>query len=57
MAVVSLYSSMVPQFLEAMSPEEHNRLYRMLHLSVKVNPDGRMDIGGTLTFYNSDNMP
>ncbi len=57
-AVVSLYSATVPQRLEAMTTEERrHRLYRMLHLSVRVNPDGKMDVRGTLKVCNRDNMP
>ncbi len=56
-AVVSLYSSMVPQSLEGMTPEERHRLYRLLHLSVRVNPDGRMDVAGDLTLCNTANIP
>ena len=56
-AVVSLYSSIVPQSLEGMTPEERHRLYRLLHLSVRVNPDGRMDVTGGLTLCNTANIP
>jgi len=45
-AVVSLYSATVPQRLEAMTTEERHRFYRMLHLSVRVNTDGKMDVRG-----------
>jgi hypothetical protein len=56
-AVVSRYSAMVSQSLEDMAPEDRHRLYRMLYLSVRVNPDGRMDVEGTLNVCNRDNMP
>ena len=56
-AVVSLYSAIVPQSLEDMAPEERHRLYRLLHLEVRVNPDGRMDVEGGLTLCNTANIP
>jgi hypothetical protein len=56
-AVVSPYSVTVPQPLEAMTTEERHRLYRMLHLSVRVNPDGKMDVRGTLKVCNKNNIP
>jgi hypothetical protein len=56
-AVVSQYSAMVPQSLEDMAPEERHRLYPLLHLEVRVNPDGRMDVEGGLTLCNTANIP
>ncbi len=45
-AVVSLYSATVPQRLEARTTEGRHRFHRMLHLSVRVNTDGKMDVRG-----------
>ena len=42
---------------EAMTTEERHRLYRMLHLSVRVNPEGKMDMRGTLKVCNRNNIP
>jgi site-specific DNA recombinase len=56
-AVVSLYSGLVPESLEAMTSEERNQLYRMLRIDVRVHVDGTMDIGGALSVCNSDSIP
>ena len=42
-AVVALYSRIVPESLDTMTPEERNRLYRMLRLGVEVHPDGTLE--------------
>jgi hypothetical protein len=49
-AVVALYSKMVPQSLDTITPEERNRLYRMLHVGVEVHPDGTLEVGGASGF-------
>ena len=51
-AVVALYSKMVPESLDTITPEERNRLYRMLRLGVEVHPDGRLDVGGGIRVCN-----
>jgi hypothetical protein len=56
-AVVSLYTGLVPESLEAMTSEERNQLYRMLRINVRVHMDGAMDIGGALRVCNSDSIP
>jgi len=45
--VVTPYSKVVPQFLDTITPEERNRLYRTLRLGVEVRPDGKLEVGAT----------
>jgi hypothetical protein len=45
-ALVALYSKMVPESLDTITPEERNRLYRMLRVGVEVHPDGTLEVGG-----------
>jgi len=51
-AVVTLYSKMVPQSLDTITPEERNRLYRMLGVGVEVHPDGTLEVGGGIRVCN-----
>jgi hypothetical protein len=52
---VALYSKMGPESLDTITPEERNRLYRMLRLGVEVHPDGRLRVGGGIRVCNEGN--
>jgi hypothetical protein len=41
-ALISHYASLVPQVLTALSPEEKNRIYKMMHLHVLAQRDGTL---------------
>ena len=56
-AVVALYSKMVPQSLDTISPEERNQLYRMLRLGVDVHPDGSLEVGWGIRVCNEGVIP
>ena len=51
-AVVALYSRIVPESLDTITPEERNRLYRMLRLGVEVHPDGTLEVGEGIRVCN-----
>jgi hypothetical protein len=55
--VVALYSKMVPESLDTITPEEPNRLYRTLRLGVGVHPDGRLEVGGGIRVCTEGVMP
>jgi hypothetical protein len=38
---------MVPEGLDALSPEERHRVYQMLGLKVSVQPSGVLEVSGT----------
>jgi hypothetical protein len=38
---------MVPEGLDALSPEERHRVYKMLGLKVSVHPSGILEVSGT----------
>ena len=43
------YASLTPEALESLSPEERQRLYKMLRLRAVVNLDGSIEVGGEFT--------
>ena len=46
-ALLEHYSAMVPEGLDALSPEERHRVYKMLRLKVNVQPSGILEVSGT----------
>ena len=47
-ALMERYAGMVPQALDALSPEERHRLYKMLRLKVVSNADRSLEVSGAL---------
>jgi site-specific DNA recombinase len=47
-AILCYYSGMAPDALNALSSEERYQLYRMLRLKVAANPDGSVEMTGSL---------
>jgi hypothetical protein len=43
-----LLAKMAPKALDALSPEERHRLYRMLRLRAAANPDQSLEVSGAL---------
>jgi hypothetical protein len=56
-AVVALYSKMVPESLDTITPEERHRLYRILRLGVEVNLDGSLKVRGGIRVCNEGVIP
>ena len=52
---MALYSEMVPESLDTITPEERNRLYRMLRVGMEVHPDGTLEVGGDTRVCNEGN--
>jgi site-specific DNA recombinase len=48
-ALMEFYASAVPEELERMGPEEHNRIYGMLRLQISAHPDGTLEARGVLS--------
>ena len=46
-ALLEHYAAMVPGGLDALSPEERHRVYKMLGLRVSVQPSGVLEVSGT----------
>jgi chromosome segregation ATPase len=46
-ALLEHYAAMVPEGLDALSPEERHRVYKMLGLRVSVQPSGILEVSGT----------
>jgi hypothetical protein len=46
-ALLEHYAAMVPKGLDALSPDERHRVYKMLGLRVTVQPSGVLEVGGT----------
>jgi DNA-binding transcriptional MerR regulator len=46
-ALLEHYAAMVPEGLDALSPEERHRVYKMLGLKVSVQPSGLLEVSGT----------
>jgi hypothetical protein len=46
--ILNSYAKMAPEALDALSPEERHRLYRMLRLKVVANPDRSLEASGAL---------
>ncbi len=44
------YSAAMPEDLDALSPEEHHHIYKMLSLHVKLNNNGIQAIEGVVAF-------
>jgi uncharacterized protein involved in exopolysaccharide biosynthesis len=42
------YAGMVPEYLDALGPEERHQVYKMLRLRVAVGTDGSIEVKGTL---------
>ncbi len=51
-AVMEGYAGVTPDALEALTPEERNRLYRTLRLQVRVHHDGHIEISGPFKMDN-----
>jgi hypothetical protein len=47
-ALLSHYSRIVPEQLEALEPDERNRVYKMLRLTVLAHEDGKLEASWTL---------
>jgi site-specific DNA recombinase len=47
-ALLESYGRMTPAALDALSPEERHRVYKMLRITVEVSPDGSLDVTGVL---------
>jgi hypothetical protein len=47
-ALLESYASMTPAALDALSPEERHQVYKVLRLTVKISPDGSLDVSGVL---------
>jgi hypothetical protein len=47
--LLDTYASLTPEALESLSPEERQRLYKMLRLRAVVNLDGSIAVGGEFT--------
>ena len=45
-ALLSSYSGMVSKELDELSPEEHQRVYKMMRLHVSAHTDGRTEVSG-----------
>jgi site-specific DNA recombinase len=41
------YAGMVPEVLDALTPEERHHIYKMLRLRIVVYPDGTLEVSGT----------
>jgi site-specific DNA recombinase len=46
-ALLEHYAAMVPEGLDALSPEVRHRVYKMLGLKVAVQPNGVLEVSGT----------
>ena len=46
-ALLEHYAAMVPEGLDALSPEERHRVYKLLGLKVNVQPSGVLEVSGT----------
>jgi site-specific DNA recombinase len=46
-ALLEHYAAMVPEGLDALSPEERHRVYKILGLKVAVQPSGMLEVSGT----------
>jgi len=44
--ILERYAGMVPEALDALTPEERHRVYKMLRLRVVLNSDGSTEITG-----------
>jgi septal ring factor EnvC (AmiA/AmiB activator) len=42
------YVGMVPETLDALTPEERHRIYKLLKLTVSLLPDGTLEVSGAL---------
>ena len=42
------YADEIPETIDALSPEEHHRVYKMLGIGVVVNPDTTLEVSGLL---------
>lgn len=45
-ALLSSLMGMVPEALDALTPEEHRQVYKMLKLRVAVYPDSSLEVSG-----------
>jgi hypothetical protein len=54
-ALVRSYADIAPEALDALTPEERHRVYKMLRLEVVVNPDGTLQAAGVLASNVSKN--
>ena len=48
-ALLESYASLVPEALDALTPEERHRIYKMLRLNVIMYADGLVEIAGAFT--------
>ena len=46
--ILNTYTSLAPEALASLDPEERHQLYKMLRLKVAVNLDGTLEFGGEL---------
>jgi hypothetical protein len=44
--LLNTYASLTPEALESLTPEERQRLYKMLRLRAVVNLDASIEVGG-----------
>jgi hypothetical protein len=50
-ALLDHYAQMVPEALDALTPEERQQVYAMLRLEVEVDADGQMEARGVLSAF------
>ncbi len=60
-ALLEHYARIAPKALDALTPEERHRLYRMLRLNVSVRPDTTLEVSGVfgeeMALSNSELVP
>ena len=47
-ALLGYYARIVPERLDALEPEERNRIYKMLDLTVSAHEDGKLELSWAL---------
>jgi hypothetical protein len=50
-ALLDYYAQMVPEALDALTPEERQQVYAMLRLEVEVDANGQMEARGVLSAF------
>ncbi len=50
-ALLNHFAQMVPEALDALTPEERQQVYAMLRLEVEVDADGQMEARGVLSAF------
>ena len=47
------YADLMPEMIDALGPEERNRVYRMMRLEVHLAPDGSLEISGDVMNFSN----